>query len=81
MKTRIIFHNGLKLSVRETTGEIINQSLYGDEIVVTRFNLVHLERLRVKYDDMAKLIALIAVTCASLNNILLVAFIPLPDSE
>lgn len=56
MKTRIIFHNGLKLSVRETTGEIINQSLYGEEIVVTRFNLGHLERLRVKYDDMAKLI-------------------------
>ena len=58
MKTQIIFHNGLKLSVRETTGEIINQSLYGDEIVVTRFNLGHLERLRVKYDDMAKLVAI-----------------------
>ncbi len=36
MRTRIIFHNGLKLSVRETTKEIINQSLYGDEIIVTR---------------------------------------------
>ena len=58
MKTRIIFHNGLKLSERETTGEIIDQSLYGDEIVVTRFNLGHLERLRVKYDDMAKRVAI-----------------------
>ena len=58
MQTQIIFHNGLKLSVRETTREIINQSLYGDEIIVTRFNLGHLEHFRINYDDMAKLVAI-----------------------
>ena len=58
MKTQIIFHNGLRLSVRETTREIINQSLYDDKIIVTRFNLGHLERLKVNYDDMVKLVAI-----------------------
>ena len=58
MRTQIIFHNGLKLSVRETTREIINQSLYGDEIIVTRFNLGHLDHFRTNYDDMAKLVAI-----------------------
>lgn len=59
MRTQIIFHNGLKLSVRETIiREIINQSLYSDEIIVTRFNLGHLERFRINYDDMAKLVAI-----------------------
>lgn len=58
MWTQIIFHNGLKLLVRETTREIINQSLYGDEIIVTRFNLGHLEHLMINYDDMAKLVAI-----------------------
>ncbi|WP_414152721.1 hypothetical protein ACKN8S_04510 [Limosilactobacillus reuteri] len=58
MRTQIIFHNGLKLLVRETTREIINQSLYGDEIIVTRFNLGHLEHLMINYDDMAKLVAI-----------------------
>lgn len=58
MRTQIIFHNGLKLSVRETTREIIKQSLYGDEIVVTRFNLGRLERFKINYDDMAKLVAI-----------------------
>lgn len=58
MRTQIIFHNGLKLLVRETTREIINQSLYGDEIIVTRFNLGHLECFKINYDDMAKLVAI-----------------------
>lgn len=58
MRTQIIFHNGLKLSVRETIREIINQSLYSNEIIVTRFNLGHLERFRINYDDMAKLVAI-----------------------
>ncbi|MCC4398194.1 hypothetical protein LMB98_09195 [Limosilactobacillus reuteri] len=58
MRTQIIFHNGFKLLVRETTREIINQSLYDDEIIVTRFNLGHLEHFRINYDDMAKLVAI-----------------------
>lgn len=58
MRTRIIFHNGLKLSVREATREIINQSLHSDKIIVTRFNLGHLERFKINYDDMAKLVAI-----------------------
>ena len=58
MKTQIIFHNGLRLSVWETTREIINQSLYEDKIIVTRFNLGHLEHFRINYDDMAKLVAI-----------------------
>lgn len=58
MRTQIIFHNGLKLLVRETTREIINQSLYGDEIIVTRFNLGYLEHFRINYDNMAKLVAI-----------------------
>lgn len=58
MRTQIIFHNGLVLSVRETTREIINQSLYSDKIIVTRFKLGHLEHLRINYDDMARLVAI-----------------------
>lgn len=56
--TQIIFRNGFKLTVRESTREIINQGLSSDRIIVTRPYLGKIQRINVEWNDMAKLIAI-----------------------
>lgn len=56
--TRIILRNGFKLTVRESTREIINQGLSSDRIIVTRPYLGKIQRINVEWNDMAKLVAI-----------------------
>lgn len=56
--TRIIFRNGFKLTVRESTREIINQGLSSDRIIVTRPYLGKMQSVNVEWTDMAKLVAI-----------------------
>ena len=57
MGTRIVFHKGFELTVRETTREIINQGLYSNRIIVTRLYHDKIQQIKVDWKDMAKLIA------------------------
>lgn len=56
--TRIILRNGFKLTVRESTREIINQGLSSDRIIVTRPYFGKIQRINVEWNDMAKLVAI-----------------------
>ncbi len=56
--TRIILRNGFKLTVRESTREIINQGLSSDRIIVTRPYLGKIQRINVEWNDMVKLVAI-----------------------
>lgn len=56
--TRIILRNGFKLTVRESTREIINQGLSSDRIIVTRPYLGKIQRINVEWNDVAKLVAI-----------------------
>lgn len=58
MGTLILLRNGREMVVRETTREIINQGLYNDKVIVTRYNLGSLDHFEIEWNSIKKLIGL-----------------------